>query len=45
MTEAQDNDLKTNFVKMIEVLKAEMNKSLKEIEEKTTKIGGNKQIP
>ena len=36
-SEAQEDDLKTNFMKMKAVLKEEMKKSLKEIEEKTNK--------
>ena len=35
--EAQENDLKTNFVEMIEVFKVEINKHIKEIQEK---LGG-----
>ena len=35
--EAQENDLKTNFMKMINVLKEKMNKSFKEIKEKKIK--------
>ena len=35
--EAQEEDLKTNFMKMIGILKEEMNKSLKEIQENTKK--------
>lgn len=31
--EAQENDLKTNFMKMVRALKEEMNKFLKEIPE------------
>jgi hypothetical protein len=31
IAEAQENDLKTNFMKLIEVLKAEMNKSPREM--------------
>ena len=33
--ETQENDLKTNFIKMIEVLNEEMTKPLKEIQENT----------
>ena len=33
--EAEENDLKNNFMKMIEALKEEMKISLKEMEEKT----------
>ena len=33
--EAEENDLKNNFMKMIEALKEDMRKSLKEMEEKT----------
>lgn len=32
--EAQENDLETNFMNMIEVLKNEINKPLKEIKKK-----------
>ena len=35
--EAQENDLKSNLMKMIEAFKGEMNKSLKEIQGITTK--------
>ena len=35
--EAQENQLKTNFMKMIEVFKEDMNKSLKEIQENRNK--------
>ena len=35
--EAQENGLKFNFIKMIEAFKEEMNKSLKEIHENTSK--------
>jgi hypothetical protein len=35
--EAQENDLKSNLIKMIEAFKEEMNKSLKEIQENTIK--------
>ena len=31
----QENDLKSNFIKMNEAFKEEMNKSLKEIQENT----------
>ena len=34
-TKAQENDLKSNLIKMIEAFKEEMNKSLKEIQENT----------
>ena len=34
--EAQENDLKTNFMKIIEVLKQEINKSLKKSRETQT---------
>ena len=34
---AQENDLKSNLIKMIEAFKEEMNKSLKEIQENTIK--------
>lgn len=34
---AQENDLKPNLMKMIVVLKEEMNKSLKEIPENTNR--------
>ena len=36
-TEAQENDLETNLMKMIEVLKEEMNKPFKEIQENPNK--------
>jgi hypothetical protein len=36
-TEAQENDLKSNLVKMIESFEDEMNKSLKEIKENTNR--------
>ena len=32
-TKAQENDLKSNLIKMIEAFKEEVNKSLKEIQE------------
>jgi hypothetical protein len=35
--ETQQNDLKTNFINTIELFKQEMNKSLKEIQENTSK--------
>ena len=35
--EAEENDIKNNFMKMIETLKEEMKNSLKEMEEKTNK--------
>lgn len=38
-TKAEAEDLRTAFVSMIEVLKAEINKSLKEIYESTSKSG------
>ena len=34
----QENDLKSNLMKMIETFKEEMNKSLKEIQENMIKI-------
>ena len=37
IADAQENDVKTNFVKMIEVLQKEMNKPLKEIQKNTNK--------
>lgn len=36
-TEAQEKDLKRNFMKMIDILKEGVNKSLKEIVEKANK--------
>ena len=36
--EAEEHDLKNNFMKMIEALKEEMKNSLKEIEKETNKI-------
>lgn len=36
-TEAQEENLKTNFMEMTEVFKEEINKSLKEIQENTNK--------
>jgi hypothetical protein len=36
-SEPQENNLKANFIKTIEIFKEEMNKSLKEIEERTIK--------
>lgn len=36
-TEAQENDLKINFIIMTEILKEEMKNSLKETKEKTIK--------
>lgn len=35
VSEAHENDLKTNFMKMVELHKEEMKKSLKEIQENT----------
>jgi hypothetical protein len=35
MAEGQERDLKTNYMKMVQVLKEEMTKSLKEIQENT----------
>lgn len=37
--------LKSNCMKMTKVLKEEVNKSFKEKQEKTNKIGGNKENP
>jgi BMFP domain-containing protein YqiC len=37
INKAQENDLKSNLIKMIETFKGEMNKSLKEIWENATK--------
>ncbi|KAL6088399.1 hypothetical protein STEG23_019142 [Scotinomys teguina] len=37
MAEAQENDLRTNFMKMIEELKEKVDKTVKEIEEKVIK--------
>ena len=37
IVKAQDTDLKITFINMIEVLKEDMNKSLKEIQENTSK--------
>lgn len=44
--EAHEDDLKTNFMKIIEGLKEEMNKSLKDSHEVTTSSGmeGIKQL-
>ena len=40
--EAEENDFKCNFMKMMETFKEEMKNSLKEMEEKTNKkIGRN----
>lgn len=36
-TQAQENDLKSNLIKMTEAFKEQMNKSLKEIQENTIK--------
>jgi predicted double-glycine peptidase len=36
-TEAQENDLKSNLIKMIEAIKEEINKSLEKIQENTIK--------
>lgn len=40
-TESQEKDLKPNFIKMIELLKEEINKSLKNHGKYKLKIGGN----
>lgn len=37
IAEAQEKDLKINYIKMIEFIKEEINKSLKEIQEDTNK--------
>ena len=42
--EAEENDLKYNFMKMIATLKGEMKNSLKEMEKKDKKIGRNQYI-
>lgn len=42
--EIQVNDLKTNFMKMIEALKEQMNKSLNKIQENQQKIRRNEEI-
>lgn len=39
--EAQENDLKSNLMKMIESLEVEINKSFREIQENTNKCEGN----
>jgi hypothetical protein len=36
-TETQENDLKPNFINMIETFKEEMNKSLKEMQKNTNR--------
>lgn len=41
VVEAQGKDVKTDFMKMIMVLKGKINKFLKEIKEWTIKIGRN----